>query len=417
MRRLLWCVLATVAWGCGGKPDSVAEAAPSAAQAPESVMTSAGASDGARPAVKSRKPLPAGVIVLQRVVIPDPGVIAPMTALTALVPEGWRTRGGVVPARDLCSDPFGVDWTATSPDGRSSLAIFPTESWQWSNTDIQSNCPPGAFATVRDYLAAHLQRSVPGARILDFRERPDFAKSAAEFVRTTEAMAQQAGLSVRAKAEGGEMLFAFTQDGVEMRGVAGATAVFYLSQVHNPMGGPPMETLTGATVGTFAASAPDGQLDFELIEASRRSMAPNPDWLERLFALKSKLGAIAVKGTADRAALIVAGGAAATKANIEAFREMARPPASTGAGDGAGGGSGELYPGEAAGDRMQRESVEAIRGVETYRDPVDGRAVQLDHNYDHAWRVNNQEAYILTKDPNFNPGQYGIEATQMGVVR
>jgi hypothetical protein len=42
--------------------------------------------------------------------------------------------------------------------------------------------------------------------------------------------------------------------------------------------------------------------------------------------------------------------------------------------------------------------------------------VQLDHTYGNAWRVNNQDAYILTKDPNFNPGQYGIQATQMKVV-
>ena len=66
---------------------------------------------------------------------------------------------------------------------------------------------------------------------------------------------------------------------------------------------------------------------------------------------------------------------------------------------------------------MQRERIEGIRGVETYHDPVDGNQVQLDANYEHAWRVNGQEAYILTRDPNFNPGAYGIEATQMGTVR
>jgi hypothetical protein len=79
--------------------------------------------------------------------------------------------------------------------------------------------------------------------------------------------------------------------------------------------------------------------------------------------------------------------------------------------------NGEIFPGDAAGDRMQRESIEAVRGVETYHDPVGGWNVQLDANYDHAWRVNNQDAYILTKDPNFNPGEYGIEATQMGAVQ
>jgi len=76
-----------------------------------------------------------------------------------------------------------------------------------------------------------------------------------------------------------------------------------------------------------------------------------------------------------------------------------------------------MYPGDASSDRSQRRSIEAIRGVDTYHDPVSGSAVQLDHTYGNAWRVNNQDAYILTKDPNFNPGQYGITATQMKQIR
>jgi len=79
-------------------------------------------------------------------------------------------------------------------------------------------------------------------------------------------------------------------------------------------------------------------------------------------------------------------------------------------------GSGELYPGEASSDRMQRRNVEAIRGVNSYHDPVSNSTVQLDHSYGNAWRVNNQDAYILTKDPNFNAGLYGIEATQLKVI-
>ena len=83
----------------------------------------------------------------------------------------------------------------------------------------------------------------------------------------------------------------------------------------------------------------------------------------------------------------------------------------------SGTGGGELYPGEATDDRIQRRSLEAIRGVDTYMDPVSNKPVQLDHTYGNAWRVHGQDAYILTKSPNFNPGQYGIEATQMKVIR
>jgi hypothetical protein len=69
---------------------------------------------------------------------------------------------------------------------------------------------------------------------------------------------------------------------------------------------------------------------------------------------------------------------------------------------------------QVASDRQQRERIEAIRGVETYNDPVAGTPVQLDNSYQHAWRVNNRDnTYILTNDANFNPGAYDIDAQQL----
>lgn len=424
MKRLQTILFTLLAAGCGGDRAPSSTAATDGASAdPGAAAVPAAASQAttidSRPDGGESGPLPEGVVMLQRVTVPDPGVIKAGPALTVLVPSGWRASGSVIATTDPCAEPFVVEWSAASPDGRSSIGIVPTETWQWSSTPVNSQCQPGAHATVRDYLAARVQRGVPGARILDFRERPDFARSAIELAQLREQMARQAGItSLRAKAEGGEVLYAYQQDGVEMRGVMGATAIFYLSELPNPMGGEPLRGVTGATLGTFTASAPNGQLDFEMVEAARRSVTPDPAWLDQLLALKTKLGGIAAQATAERANIIVAGGAAATKANIETYRRMAQPPASSsGSTGGTSSGSGELYPGESTGDRMHRETIEAVRGVETYHDPVDNRAVQLDHSYDHAWRVNNQEAYILTKDPNFNPGQYGIEATQMGVVR
>lgn len=361
---------------------------------------------------RPRQPLPAGAVMLQRAAITDPGVIAPGTAMTALIPAGWRTSGGVVRTGGPCDEPYAVNWTAASPDGASNISIFPTETWLASNTSSGSQCQRAAFSSVREYLTARVQRAFPGARVMDYRDRSDFAQSAIASVQRTMQMAQQAGLNIQGKAEGGELLFAYTtQNGVEMRGVVGVTAVFYLSQLPNPMGGPPLSTISGSTLGSFAASAPNGQLDFALVEASRRSIVPNPVWLDKLFTLNTQLGAIAVQGTRERAAIIVAGGAAATKSNIESFQRA------SGAIGGGRTASGELYPGESSSDRMQRRSIEGIRGVETYHDPVSNSAVQLDHTFGNAWRVKGQDAYILTKDPNFNPGQYGIEATQMKVIK
>lgn len=416
---------------CGSKADAVTGAAPLAAAESPAATTSAGEATPAvaSPAKKrSSAPLdpsklPEGVIALGRAVIPDPGVIAQGPALSALVPLGWRSQGGVVGPGSACSEPYLVNWTAVSPDGRSALGIFPTEIWQWSTYPMQSDCPNWVLRSAREYLQAKAQQLFPGARPLDYRDRPDFARSAAESAQRLVQMAQGMGMTgMRARAEGGELLFAFNRDGTEMRGVIGVTAMFQGMVTPNPLDGSAMEATTGSTLGTFVAFAPNGQLDFELVEASRRSISPDPRWLERLFALQGEIGRANAQATRERAAIIVAGGAEATRRNIETYKQMAATSVqnsrdSVALSERNVTRTRENFPGDATGDRMQRETIEGVRGVETYHDPVDGRQVQLDANYEHAWRVQGQDAYILTRDPNFNPGQYGIEATQMGVVR
>jgi hypothetical protein len=123
-----------------------------------------------------------------------------------------------------------------------------------------------------------VQRSFPDARILDYRERPDYASSVADYAQRTQQLMRSMGMSTRVNADGGEVLFAYSQNGVEMRGMAGVSALFYASELSNPMGGTPFRSASGATMGTFAASAPNGQLNFDLVEAARRSIVPNAPW-------------------------------------------------------------------------------------------------------------------------------------------
>lgn len=384
------------------------------------------ATSAAAQPLATKEPLPPGAIVLQRAVIPDPGIVGRGPAMYVMLPAGWSGRGGVEAAQRACSEPFAVNWSASAPDGRMSVAIFPTEVWHWSNTGSTSDCPAGNYANMRDYLAARATQMFQGARVSDYRDRPDFANAAKENAALVQQMAMERGLSLRSWADGGEVLFAFNQNGAEMRGVIGASAIFYGNELPNPMGGEPLRNLTGGTLGTFGAVAPAGALDFTLVEAVRKSVTPDPRWLEAYFDFQVKLGKIAVDDTRSRASMIVAGGAEATRQNIETYKAMASASiqnsrdsvaAQTHRAPDSGGGARELFPGDLSGDRMQRESIEAVRGVETYADPIAGGNVQLDATYDHAWRINNQDAYILTNDPNFNPGQYGLEATQMGAVQ
>ena len=67
--------------------------------------------------------------------IMDPtGFKRPMVAVVALVPVGWRSRGGVVwGGSGACGSGYAFDWSATSPDGAMSAAVFPSMQWSFSN--------------------------------------------------------------------------------------------------------------------------------------------------------------------------------------------------------------------------------------------------------------------------------------------
>jgi hypothetical protein len=60
--------------------------------------------------------------------------------------------------RGPCQEPDAVHWSASSADGRSTLSIFPTEVWQWSNTGQRSDCQAGDFVSAHEY-----RETTPGA--------------------------------------------------------------------------------------------------------------------------------------------------------------------------------------------------------------------------------------------------------------
>lgn len=60
---------------------------------------------------------------------------------------------------------------------------------------------------------------------------------------------------------------------------------------------------------------------------------------------------------------------------------------------------------------------QAVRGVQTFRNPSTGRTVELSNLYDHAW-ANGSDQYIVTDDPNFNPnGRINGDWGELQLVR
>lgn len=355
------------------------------------------------------KPLPPGAYQAQVAVIPDGRSGAP--AARVLVPAGWTSEGAMQwnNGPPGCGDPALFAWSATSPDGQSSFQLFPNALWSFSST-TQSPCTYGEFMDLQSYFTATVQQTVPGASNFQYRPRPDLLEPQREDIAVKQQMVNSSGLGIRFWPDAGELTFTYAENGVKMKGVVGGTGRFYLNELSNPLGGPPLRGLNAQTNSTYAASFPADKFDMKLVESMRKSVKLDNKWAADYMDLLLRMSNVQTQGVKDRAAIIIASGQAMTQATIARNNAAANAAVAKTYADApiTAGGSD---------DRSQRERIESIRGVETYDDPVYGGTVQLDNTYDHAWRVNNNDSYIMTNDPNFNPGLYNIDAQQLKVTR
>ncbi len=354
----------------------------------------AAAAPGVRSAVADG--LPAGALHVQKAVIVDAnGFEMPLAATTLFLPAGWRTQGGVFWANEfMCTNGYNVNWTATSPDGRTSIAVLPQHKWETNNysTGILSpGCQPAPFTNVRQYLESVAQTWKPGARLLDFRPRPDFTRDLAHLNKVTPMPMGEA----RTWVEAGEVLFAFNDGNGDMRGSVAAVAVFSLSRMNGGAGLPQMDSLTGYTMPAYGVTAPNGQLDLNFFDAIRRTMRENPQWASRIANHNNAIGRVALVESQRRSQILQQSNAEISRIREEAWNAS-----------------------QESADRRAREFGELIRGVETYNDVnAPGGTVQLSGLYDNAWRLNDG-SYVLTNDKSFEPFRdLGVEGKPLEQTR
>lgn len=312
------------------------------------------------------------------VIVDAHGFAQPIGAITLFIPHGWRTQGGVEwGSQYLCTNGYAVNWRASAPDGSASIVILPQTGWNMNNYGAGSH-PPGCvqapYTNVRQYIEALLARWLPGARPLDYRVREDVRQSLGVADSVTPMPAGQ----IRTWVEAGEILFAFSERGRNMRGTLAAAVIF--KRTSSNFGTGPMEALNATALPAYGVTAPNGQLDFGYFEAIRRSIKSNPRWEQLISGHNARIGQVAREESRKRSEII-----ARSNAEIARIRQDAW----------------NAY--QESADRRARQFSEALRGVETYRDPdASGGTVELSHRYANAWRLIDG-SYVLTNDPGFEP--------------
>ncbi len=313
-------------------------------------------------------------------IIDEQGFGQRMIAVRAQIPGDWQTRGGVMWDRrpECVSNHQRLNWIAVSPDGRQAIEVMPGLSWQVQGTDIEMNpCPPLAIRSTQQFLQMIAQR-YPGARVIKFRDRPEFAQPA-----------RQGENGARTSGAAGELLIAYQSGAAEIRELL--TTSLMISELQGNI------VVTSPVVYAYRVAGVDPDPAFS--DRFIKSLKADSQWLAQVQQTANQLVMqIAERQRqniaswhANQMARINAGGAA-DRAQIRAQtnREVA-----------------QIYSNiwsnsQATDERIQRRTLESIGGYNTYADPSGGGVVRGSIEHDRVLRTPDGN-YIATDDPYLNP--------------
>lgn len=320
-----------------------------------------------------------------QIIVDATGFAQPMAAATVFVPHGWKTEGGVIWAQDfLCTNGYNFLWTAYAPDGSMSVGITPQTAWEMNTIGAgptRPGCQLMQIQSVRQFLEMQVGNTVPGARMLDYRERPDLLGEIGFQPSRTPMPAGE----IRRWAEGGEILFGFERDGRAMRGLMAAVVQFDMTvsdytQMMGDVPGARSEFVSAFAHPGWTASAEEARFDGALFEALRKSIKSNPQWARAITGHNARIAQMSIEESRKRAQMINE-----TNDHIARLRQ-------------------ETWTAQQeSADRRFREFGEALRGVETYKDEWGpGGQTELSSRYEHAWRLKDG-TYVMTDDASFDP--------------
>ncbi len=350
-----------------------------------------------------RRPLVSGAVELARnsrpsvtsmqtaTIMDATGFGQPMPAMQIDVPQGWSVQGGVEWNRSVecIGNTYAFNWAASSADGMHGISLFPGLTWQVESAPAglvaMNPCPAAPMRSAREYLQFLAQQSRPAARVLDFRERPELA----EAMRNSQPTQNTGPEQVRF--DSGELLIGYELQGIPMR--ESLVATITISDLQG--------TMVAWSDTPIALRAPDGLLDFAVLEHVRRSSRPDKLWGEQLIAWsrqavatlnQRQIRSIQEWHSRRTAEINLAGMTARHQLRMDTISEIGRI-------------NNQIVASNDASTTRQHETFkDTIQEVAPWRDPNSGQQLDLSIHYSTAWQLGDGRQF-LTNYTNFDPNR------------
>jgi hypothetical protein len=332
-----------------------------------------------------------GPLVFRNQVVFDQGLNLEYSRM--LVPKDWVFDGGVM--WDTMKNPPQATtvYTVTSPDGSSVIQQFPylnfywapDQSLQYSFAQLGSTIlqPLGAIDFLQNIYIPQSRQGVSGLKILETQQLPAVAQHLLAVCQLTLNLYSQISPAKPSelRADAGRVKVEYTYNG--RRFIEDfAVGVTYSIAATGTMSGLTVPGIQwSATVQSFRSPAEEMPARIRQFQISMTSRSDNPVWTvayTRLCALVTREKLRQQQAIFARYQQIHQTLEECNDIIWQTFRNKS-----------------------AAEDRMYQSYSEALRGVDTYVDPVNNVNVELPTGYANAWT--NGTDYVFSDSANFNP--------------
>jgi len=367
----------------------------------------------------SKPPSPNYYRMKKVAIVDERGFERPMQAMSLLIPADWQFQGSVqYNTNTAChADMVQLAFRATSPDGRFALEMFPDHHWQWSGDPQmvrmlqassqqmaqygRKSCDLMAPMDATEYLKRFV---VPGvrrsARVVGVEPMTEMAQQLRQQARQDENTAALQGIRAQIRADAARVRLAYSTGGHEVEEWLTAETVVA------GMAGPSFDIRTGRMgqamyydCGGYLVTgmrAPQGQLQpmekFFLMLLS--TIRLDPDWERRVSSVMQQMNADDSRAAMQRSAIATQYGRDTSRMINQGYQSRSKMQ-----------------------DSAFHQWDQAIRGVQTFRNPTTGDTVELSNEYGHAWAGGGNQ-YILSESEGFNPNvTVGGNWTRMEAVK
>ena len=330
---------------------------------------------------------------MQLVKLMDPtGFERPMVAATTVLPQGWTAEGGVIwRIGGDCQSGQTTDWTATSPDGKAVIRMFPSASWRFNNQGLPAgrDCIPAAFNSADQYVQGFMASQLQNSRIIKIQRDPQTMQMLSQYPFRHE---MQGDPYSNNWWDAAAVEVEYTYQGKDYSGVMSLFTIHnYTVSGHSFGYGAPLEMGYGVAFNQVLMAAPAGEVEkyMPAFELFMKNYRVNPEWQAKMNRHNQKMSQIQIEANRKFSNTIAKTYSDISDMSMDSWRKR-----------------------NAMSDTGQRETIEWVRGVETYNADTPTGQVELPTGYDRAFQMNDG-TFVVTNDQFFDP----MDGQQLGVTQ